>query len=82
MACRIQGGAGPRGCDTAHWCDALLCYGAHCERLRDSVAAAVARHLCNTITPWDDVRSVMLLQLLINGHSAAHLILSRAFSLR
>ena len=54
-----QGGTGPEGCDTAHWCDALFCYGAHCELPRDS-AAAVAHHLCNTITPWDDVCSVML----------------------
>ena len=25
VVCRIQGGAGPEGCDTAHWCDVLLC---------------------------------------------------------
>ena len=28
-ACRIQGGAGPGGCDSCHWRDILLCYGAH-----------------------------------------------------
>ena len=26
---RIQGGAGPGGCDSCHWCDVLLHYGAH-----------------------------------------------------
>ena len=58
VACRIQGGAGPGGCDAAHWRDVLLRYGAHSERLRDSVAA-VARRLCNSITPWDDVRALV-----------------------
>ena len=53
VACRIRSGVGPGGCDAAHWCDALLCHGAHSEHLRDSVAA-VAHRLCNTITPWDD----------------------------
>ena len=57
VVCRIQGGAGPGGCDAPHWCDALLRYGVHSECLRDSVAA-VAHHLCNTITTWDDVHAL------------------------
>ena len=36
---RIHCGAGPGGCDACHWRDALLHYGAHSERLRDTVAA-------------------------------------------
>ena len=28
---RIQGSAGPGGCDACHWRDALLHYGAHSE---------------------------------------------------
>ena len=28
-ACRIQGGAGPGGCDSCRWCVVLLRYGAH-----------------------------------------------------
>ena len=55
VACMIQGGAGPGGCDAAHWCDILLCYGAHSGYLRDSVAAVACR-LHNSITPWDDVQ--------------------------
>ena len=34
--------------NAAHWCDALLCYSSHSERLRDYVAA-VACWVCNTI---------------------------------
>ena len=51
---RIQGGAGPGGCDACHWHDALLCYGAHSARLHDAVAT-LARQLANSVTPWSDV---------------------------
>ena len=44
---RIQGGAGPGGCDA---CYTLLRYGAHSERLRNAVAA-LARRLANSIVP-------------------------------
>ena len=55
---RIQGGAGPGGCDACHWHDALLCYGAHSERLRDAVAA-LARRLANSIVPWGEIRALV-----------------------
>ena len=62
VACRIQGDAGPGGCDDVYWHDALRHYGAHSEHLRDSVAA-VAHCLCNTIMPWDDVRALFASRL-------------------
>ena len=51
---KVQGGAGPGGCDSCHWHDALLRYGAHSARLRDAVTA-LAHRLANTITPWNDI---------------------------
>ena len=63
VACRMQGGAGLGGCDAAHWHDALLCYSAHSEHLRDSVAA-VAHRLYNIIMSWDDVRALLSSQLI------------------
>ena len=46
VACRIQGDAGPGGCDAAHWRDVLLHYGAHSGRLKDSVAAVALGMIC------------------------------------
>ena len=57
LARTIQGGAGPGRCDAYHWRDALLRYGAHSARLRDTVAA-LARWLTDSIVPWDDIRAL------------------------
>ena len=59
----IQGGAGPGGCDSSHWQDALLSFGAHSTRLHDSVAS-LCRRLANSIVPWCSVRSLMSSQLI------------------
>ena len=71
---RIQGSTGPGGCDTNHWQDVLLCYGAHSERLRDSVASLV-RRLTNTIVPWSDICALVSCRLIaLNKCSGVRLI--------
>ena len=59
---RIQGSAGPSGTDAGHWQDVLLRYGAHSNRLHDSVAALV-RRLSNSVTPWEDVCALVACRL-------------------
>ena len=48
VAHRIQGNAGPGGCDSTHWQDILLRFGPRSQRLRDSIADLI-RHLANTM---------------------------------
>ena len=55
---KIQGGAGPGGCDSCHWHDVLLRYGAHSARLQDA-DAALTRRLANTVLPWNDIRALV-----------------------
>jgi hypothetical protein len=59
----IQGSAGPSGTDANHWQDVILRYGAHSEKLRDSIAALV-RCISNSVTQWDDIRALMACSLL------------------
>ena len=59
----MQGGAGPGGCHAVHWQDSLLRYGAHSERLRESVAS-LCRRLTNSIVPWADVRGLIASHLI------------------
>ena len=63
VAHRIQGGAGPGGCDAGHWKDVLLRYGGHSSRLRDAVAT-LARRLLNNIIPWDSIRALVANRLI------------------
>ena len=54
----LRGGAGPGGSDAAAWQDWLLRYGAHSERLRDSVAQ-LARVIANSPVQWEFIRALM-----------------------
>ena len=63
VAHRIQGGAGPGGCDAGHWRDVLLRFGAYSSRLRD-VVAALARRLLNSIIPWEDISALVANRLI------------------
>ena len=63
VARMIQGGAGPGGCDSTHWQDTLMRFGAHSERLRDSVASLINR-LANSIVSWQEMRALMANRLI------------------
>ena len=63
VAYQLQRGAGPGGCDSSHWRDILLCYGASSAHLRDS-DAALCRHICNSTVPWDDIRALVASRLI------------------
>ena len=45
VACRLQGGAGPGGCDSKHWKDVLLRFGSASRHLRETIAG-FCRSLC------------------------------------
>ena len=55
---RIQGSAGPGGCDSTHWQDILLRFGPRSQRLRDSIAD-LTRHLANSLVTWESVRALL-----------------------
>lgn len=47
----IKGSAGPGGCDSSHWQDALLCFGLHSRKLCDAVAT-LTRQFANSLVNW------------------------------
>ena len=63
IAYQLQGGAGPGGCNGSHWRDVLLRYGTSSTRLRYSFAG-LSHHLCNSIVPWDSIRSLVARRLI------------------
>ena len=63
VACRLQGGAGPGGCDSKHWKDVLLRFGSASGHLRETIAG-FCRSLCNSIIPWDNIRALLASRLI------------------
>ena len=63
VARMIRGGAGPGGSSAIQWQGFLLRYGAHSERLWDSMAE-LARHLANSIVEWTDIRAPIASRLI------------------
>ena len=63
IARRIQGSAGPSGCDANYWHSVLLRYGSHSGRLRDALASLV-RRISNNIVPWGDIHALMANRLI------------------
>ena len=63
MAHRIRGGAVPGGTDAQAWQDWLIRFGAHSDRLRDSVAR-LSRSIANTKIPWNYIRALMANRLI------------------
>ena len=63
VARRLRGSAGPGGSDAEAWQDWLLRFGAHSERLRDSVAH-LARVIANSPVQWEFIRALMANRLI------------------
>uniref|UniRef100_A0A1X7TNZ6 Reverse transcriptase domain-containing protein n=1 Tax=Amphimedon queenslandica TaxID=400682 RepID=A0A1X7TNZ6_AMPQE len=63
VALRIQGSAGPGGCDAAHWQDILLRYGPASRRLCDCVAN-LSRCLANSVLDWSLLRALLASRLI------------------
>ena len=63
VAHSMQGGVGPGGCDAVHGQDSLLRYGAHSERLCESIASLCCRW-ANSIVLWADVRGLIASHLI------------------
>jgi hypothetical protein len=58
-----QGSAGPTGCDSSHWQDALLHFGKQSERLCDSVAELIWC-LANSLIDWPRIQALLANRLI------------------
>ena len=63
VARRIQGSAGPGGCDSSHWHNVLLRFGSHSRRLCDAVATLI-RYLSNSIVDSAQIQALMTNRLI------------------
>ncbi len=57
IAKRIQGSAGPGGCDASHWQDILCKFGFQSRKLCDSIAN-LTRLLANSTVPWTQLQAL------------------------
>ena len=58
IAKRLQGSAGPGGCDSSHWQNILLRYGSHSRLLCDSIAG-LTRSLSNSLVDWSHIQALL-----------------------
>jgi hypothetical protein len=58
VARKIQGSAGPGGCDSSHWQDILCRFGSRSRRLCDAVSN-LARHLANSLVDWNLIQALL-----------------------
>ena len=58
IARRLQGSAGPGGCDSSHWQNILLRYGSHSRLLCDSIAS-LTQSLSNSLVDWSHIQALL-----------------------
>ena len=64
VARRIQGSAGPGGCDAPHWQDILCRFGSCSRRLCDAVAE-LTRLLANSLVDWPRFQALLSNRLIV-----------------
>ena len=60
---RLQGSAGPGGCDSSHRQDILLRFGSHSRCLCDAVAG-LTRSLANSLVDWSLIQALLANRLI------------------
>lgn len=58
IAHTTHGSAGPCGCDSSHWQDALLQFGNHSRKLCDSIVT-LTRHISNSLVDWYMIKALL-----------------------
>lgn len=63
VALRIQGSAGPGGCDSTHWKDITLQYGSSSQHFWDCIAELTC-YMANSIIDWVPLRALLANRLI------------------
>ena len=63
IAHRIKGSAGPGGCHSSHWQDALLRFGSLSQKLRD-IVANLSSMIANSLCDWSLIRALFANRLI------------------